>query len=151
MGRWNFLRLWSSKRASDLSPRDADAFLSLVVKSDLASDVELQEARADLRAVATSASALDSLCTHLVSKGILTSWQCGKLRMGKWKGFFLDGYCLLAQISKDTTTSTYLCKEVATGKQVAMSVTPPWFDKIKDGRIHYTIRETVQDQISGEA
>jgi eukaryotic-like serine/threonine-protein kinase len=117
MGRWNFLRLWKSKRELDLAPKDADAFLKHVAMSGLVSDVELHDAVADFRAAAKSANALEDLCERLISKGLLTSWQCDKLRMGKWKGFFLDGYCLISHLSKDETTSTYLCKEVATGKQ----------------------------------
>jgi hypothetical protein len=69
--------------------------------------------------------------------------------MGKFKGFFLDGYCLLKQIGKGLTTSTYLVREVKTGQLMAMVVTPPpaapW-----DGRIHYEIKEIPDESVSGD-
>ncbi len=106
---------------------------------------DLNEACADCDADRTTASALDNVFAHLPSKGVLTKWQCDKLRTGRWKGYFLDGYCFLCQLSKDMTTSTYLCKEMATGKRVAMAVTPPALDPVKDGKIHYTVREITEE------
>jgi eukaryotic-like serine/threonine-protein kinase len=151
MGLWDFLRSRSARPAPAPAPKEIDAFTKLIAKSGLVTKVEFQTACADFKVNSNSISALDQLCAHLTAKGLLTSWQCEKLREGKWKGFFLDGYCLLSQLSKDMTTSTYLCKEVATGKQAAMSVIPPWFDKTNDGRIHYTIREFPDEPKSGEA
>lgn len=76
-----------------------------------------------------------------MAKGLLTDWQCEKLRNGKWKGFFLDGYCLLGKIEENpvNVTSTFLCREVNSGRQVAMIVTSPVLTK--GGPIQYQIRD----------
>jgi hypothetical protein len=59
-----------------------------------------------------------------------------------------DGYFFLSRLSVDQTTSTFLCKEVATGRRVAMAVTPPTYSA--DGRFHYAVRELSDDVSTGE-
>jgi hypothetical protein len=54
----------------------------------------------------------------------------------------------LSRLSVDETTSTFLCKEVASGKRVAMAVTPPALSA--DGRLQYTVRELSDDASTGE-
>src|SRR5690349_3241965 len=101
-----------------------DKFLELLQRSELARPSEVVAWCADLPISSTDSQAVDELCRHLTNKGVLTTWQCDKLRQGKWKGFFLDGYCFLKQIGKDDTSSTYLCREVSTQKYMTMRVTP---------------------------
>jgi hypothetical protein len=125
-----------------------DRFLELVLKSSLLSPSAMCEACAGFEMSSANANALSDLCEHLISKGALTRWQCDKLCSGKWKGFFLDGYCLLSRLSVDETTSTFLCKEVASGKRVAMAVTPPTYSA--DGRFHHAVRELSDDESTGE-
>jgi hypothetical protein len=81
------------------------------------------------------------LCDHLTEKQLLTAWQCGKLDDNKYKGFFLDGFKLLEQVGKDTKSTAYLVEEVATGRRLAMVVTPPALIPNWDGRIQYEIHE----------
>ncbi len=68
--------------------------------------------------------ALTRLVDQLVAEGLLTIWQCDKLRDGKWKGFFLDGYKVLSHLNTDDSYSYYLAEDVATGRQFAMRITP---------------------------
>jgi hypothetical protein len=149
MSRWMFWRLWLNRLTSKLWSTEVDTFLALAVKSGLINVGDFNEVRADIDAGLPTEGALDTVCTHLSAKGILTKWQCEKLRQGKWKGFFLDGYCFLDQIGKGMTTSTYLCKEVATGRRVAMAVTPINLAP-QDGRIHYVVKELPDESASRE-
>jgi hypothetical protein len=151
MGLWDFLRSRSVRPAPAPAPKEIDAFTKLIAKSGLVTKVEFQTACADFKLNSNSINALDQLCAHLTAKGLLTSWQCEKLRAGKWKGFFLDGYCLLGQIGKTNRLCIYSAREVSTGKLFAMDITPLLIDPIKDGKIHYTIREISEDPKSGEA
>ena len=104
-----------------------DRFLELAGRSSLVSPSQLVDACQGFAVTLDDPQALDDLCRHLMAKGLLTEWQCGKLRAGKWKGFFLDGYCLVGKISQDAVnvTSTYLCREANSSRQVAMVVTNP--------------------------
>ena len=68
---------------------------------------------------------LDEFCQHLIANNALTKWQCAKLRKGKWKGFYFDDYCFLEHLSRTDTTTTFLAKEVASDKRVAITFTPP--------------------------
>lgn len=122
-----------------------DKFLELLQRSELARPSEVVAWCAEFPITSTDSQAVDELCRHLTGKGVLTPWQCDKLRQGKWKGFFLDGYCLLGQIGKDDTSSTYLCREVATHKYVAMRVTPPHFST--DGLFRYEIHDPPPDAL----
>jgi serine/threonine-protein kinase len=143
---WSLSKLWWKKKpAQSVPPKDVEQFLNLVMKSGLQSAADLKEYRMDFDAATSKSGDLDRLCTHLVSRHVLTAWQCDKLRQGKWKGFFLDGYCLLGQIGKDDTSSTYLCREVATHKYVAMRVTPPHFST--DGSFRYEIHDPPPDAL----
>jgi serine/threonine-protein kinase len=122
-----------------------DKFLELVQKSGLASSTETVAWRAEFPFTLTDEFAVEELCLQLIGKGVLTTWQCDKLRQGKWKGFFLDGYCFLSRISMDDTSSTYLCREVATQKYVAMRVTPPHFST--DESFRYEIHDPPPDVV----
>jgi hypothetical protein len=110
-------------------------------RSSLASPSQLIDACQGFSITRDDSSALDELCQHLIEKGLLTDWQCEKLRKGKWKGFFLDGYCLLGKTGEDpaNSTSTYLCKNLDAGRNVEMVVTNPALTV--GGPIQYVIRE----------
>lgn len=125
-----------------------DRFIELVIRSGLSSTPAIIVACAGFDTTRIDTKCLSELCQHLIDNGTLTRWQCDKLCSGKWKGFFLDGYCLLSHVSIDETTSTYLCKEVATGKHVAMAVTPPMHSA--DGQFHYQISKLRGDPSNGE-
>ncbi len=127
---------------------EIDRFLELALRSGLISSSALDDACVGFDVSRSEENALWDLCEHLIRKGALTRWQCEKLCSGKWKGFFLDGFCLLSRLSVDETTSTFLCKEVASGKRVAMAVTPPTYSA--DGRFHHAVRELSDDVSTGE-
>ena len=121
-----------------------DKFMTLALASGLVHFSQLRDACADFDTNRTDDKTVDELCNLLVNLGLITRWQCDKLRQGKFKGFFLDGYLLLRQLGKSETISIYLCREVATDKLHVMDVVPAPIDPIKDGKIYYTVREYVE-------
>jgi eukaryotic-like serine/threonine-protein kinase len=125
-----------------------DRFLDVMMRSGLVTLVQLVAACNGFDVLRGDESALDDLCRHLVGKGLVTDWQCEKLRMGKFKGFFLDGYCLVRHLRKDETSALYLCREVATGKCMAIRVTPP--THAQDGKFHYELEEPPADSPRSE-
>jgi eukaryotic-like serine/threonine-protein kinase len=118
-----------------------DKFLELVGRSSLIPPSQLVDACQGFAITRDDPQALDDLCRHLMAKGLLTDWQCEKLRVGKYKGFFLGGYCLLRKFDEDPVnmTLTFLCKEVNSDRRVAMLIASP--ASTKSGRIQYKIRE----------
>lgn len=123
-----------------------DKFLTCALASGLIGFSELRDACAGFDTSRTDDDAVNDLRNHLAAQDTLTEWQCEKLRQGKFKGFFLDGYCLLRQLGKTENLCIYLGREVSTGKLVELDITPLPIDPVKDGRIHYTVRE-ITDEI----
>jgi hypothetical protein len=72
---------------------------------------------------------------------VLTDWQCNKLRQGKWKGFWLDNFCLLTDLDKNDMERTYLAQEWPSGRRVHLVVTPPNIKPWVDGNPIYRVEE----------
>jgi hypothetical protein len=77
---------------------DIDRFVTLLVDrrlcrrreaDTLASVFEAERVKAAVTATA------EQLAEFLVDSDRLTRWQCEKLLMGKWRGFYLGDYLLL--------------------------------------------------------
>ena len=143
------MRFWPFNRGPKARREDVERFLTLVVKSGLVASAELADECARCDADQTSPSALDGLCDYLASKSVLTKWQCDKLRNGKWKGFFLDGYCILELIGKDTTTCTYLVRDVRSSKRMSMRIEMPERKTMRGGHPIYSVSEIADDPTSG--
>lgn len=122
-----------------------DKFVELLQRSGLVRSEEIDSLRAEFPFTLTDQFAVDEFCRELIDKGVLTTWQCDKLRQGKWKGFFVDGYCILRHLGKDKTSAMFLCREVATGRLVAMRVTPPGLTP--DGAFHYEFHDPPPDVV----
>ena len=95
----------------------------MLLASHLLGPLEIQSACSDF-APGGTADRLDSLCSHLISKLVLTRWQCDKLRQGRYKGFRLDKYLLLDYLGSEGMISTFLARDVTTGMQVTLAVAP---------------------------
>jgi hypothetical protein len=121
-------------------------FLVLLRRSGLLDKAGIRKARKLYRLDAVGESELDKLCSHLVANGILTEWQCGKLRKGRWKGFFLDNYMIMDHIGKDENRAYYLAEDSETGRLVSMAVTPPNRVQGPDGKVHYSVTEFSEDE-----
>ena len=68
---------------------------------------------------------ITAFCTFLITKGVISPWQCAKLRDGRWKGFFADSYRILDHLECDGNYSYYLARENETGVCVRLRITPP--------------------------
>jgi eukaryotic-like serine/threonine-protein kinase len=102
-------------------------FLKLLVSSGLSNNKECDELLAGFREQSGdqySPDNLDSFCRFLIATNLFTEWQCSKLRVGKWKGFYLDNYLLLDQIGKDEEFAYYRARDTRDGKLVRMTITP---------------------------
>jgi hypothetical protein len=132
---------WWRKSAPSHQPRSTpppsitqcDSFLGLLLASGLVSFSDLREACASFDTSRNDEAALEELCNHLIALQLVTDWQCSKLRSGKWKGFYLDDYRLLAQSEpSDSSNRKYVAEDVSTGTQVILQVrrlnAAPWID-----------------------
>lgn len=101
---------------------EVDQFLARLLASRFLSYGDLARACLHVSMMAQDEDVLDKLCTALVDDGLLTEWQCGKLRQGKFKGFHIDNYCLLTQLETNDVETTFTAREVAKGTIVELAV-----------------------------
>jgi len=126
---------------SSRPPTDVDEFLALLVASGLLDRAAIDDACSGF----DTDSGLEELCSHLVGNNMLSKWQCDKLRDGKYKGFFLDNYRFVGHLNVGETTSTFLADDLATGKRVAIEITPPTVVPLRDGKPQYRVTEFFGD------
>jgi hypothetical protein len=138
--RWCGSKRNENKYSPVRVPSTVDQFLGLLLCSELASFSEVQNACAGFDTSRRDEQALNELCEYLVERKVLTKWQCGKLRSGKWKGFVDGGYRFRSLIkTEDSKNSVMSADRISTGERVAVKVTrlkaPPW--------IRYTVVKEV--------
>ncbi len=124
---------------------DADGFSRVLLASGLVDETELAAIVADFRSHAARdpkyGASLTAFTTYLVAKGIITCWQCAKLRNGQYKGFFLDGYKMLDHLRDDERCNRYLVEDSRTGQCVVLCVVPTSISPQKTGNLDYWIEE----------
>jgi hypothetical protein len=102
-------------------------FVTLVQNSGLIQSTEIQKIaeafQEGCREHGKEASA-ESFGDFLVETDRLTRWQCEKLRVGKYKGFYLDSYTLLGQVGKGLDYASYKARDTRTDEVVCLVVTP---------------------------
>jgi len=69
-------------------------------------------------------TAITALVDHCIATGILTCWQCAKLRDGRWKGFFLERHAILDYLGHDDAHSYYLVADTKTGTPAVVQTDP---------------------------
>jgi eukaryotic-like serine/threonine-protein kinase len=130
-----------------------DRFLILVSASGLLKPADLQEAvehfRQETQASSTDQCNVTAFCNVLVATGKLTTWQCGKLRDGRYKGFFLDNYKLLDNVGVKGMHSEFLAEDVATKRRVVLCITPPTIAPLKDGKPEYRVEDWQEPKSEG--
>lgn len=108
---------------------DVGEFLSLLVRSKLVSKNEMGDLLASYRTEYLPTSrypdTITAICTFLVERGVVTSWQCGMLRRGQYKGFLLGHFQLLDQLGRDNDDKYFLAEDTETGRHVSLAVTLP--------------------------
>jgi eukaryotic-like serine/threonine-protein kinase len=119
------------------SPASAmDKFLGYCSLSGLLDFERVAEAYQAFHNERPAHSTVEDFCDFLVRQQILTTWQCDKLRNGRWKGFFLDHFKLLEFVSVGETTSKYVAEDLRTNRRVVLVITPPAFN---NGKIKYEV------------
>jgi hypothetical protein len=111
---------------------DIDQFVNLLVNSRLSSQHEAEGLVASFQIECrkeNSPETVEAFCDFLIATNLFTEWQCEKLRMGKYKGFYLDNYLMLEQVGKDDKSSSYKARDTRNGKIVCLIVTPPLYAK----------------------
>jgi eukaryotic-like serine/threonine-protein kinase len=124
--------------------QEVDKFLSLILKSKLLGQTELENAWQEFEDQISRLAVepeLQSLCTFMTSTDRLTRWQCDRLNEGRWKGFFLDEYKLVDWLEADEDFSYYLAEEVATKRQVKLKIAPKSRSRPIDGKPYYEVQE----------
>ena len=110
-----------------MQPDTIDRFVELVVRSGLATQVQVTELinqfQASQRSTKKSAD-VAAFCKFLGAHEVLTAWQCEKLRQGKFKGFYLHNYLFLDHLGKDSDLAYYKARDIRNGKLVRLTVTP---------------------------
>jgi len=109
-----------------MATQNIDTFLDLVRRSGLIDEDQLQALLADLeqRAGTDTLNDPQAVAQCLVSSELLTSWQCQKLREGRYKGFFLGKYKLLDHLGTGGMSSVFLAEHVLMQRHVAIKVLP---------------------------
>src|SRR5262245_13372623 len=110
-----------------MQPNTIDRFVELVVRSGLATQVQVKELIDQFQASqpSTEKSAdIEAVGKYLVARECLTEWQCEKLRQGKFKGFYLHNYLFLDHLGKDANFAYYKARDTRDGKLVRLTVTP---------------------------
>ena len=124
------------------SINDIHGFCQVLLASGLIGKTALSEVLSGFRSPgprdSTCRETLTAFTNHLVALGIITSWQCGKLCNGQYKGFFMDGYKLVDHLGDDNCCNRYLVED-RSGKHVVLCVVPPLIAQMKDGKLEYWI------------
>jgi hypothetical protein len=89
-----------------------ERFVELLILSKITTEQQMEELLCrfedERKELANDDDAINQVCDFLKRTGSVTEWQCEKLKMGKWKGFYLDCYLMLGQVGKDETTCSYI-------------------------------------------
>jgi serine/threonine-protein kinase len=103
-----------------------DAFLDLVLRSELVERDPLNRLLARLKAEASPEKLADTdfIAGKLVETGLLTRWQCDRLLEGRYKGFFLKKYKLLDHLGSGGMSNVYLAEHLLMRRRVAIKVLP---------------------------
>lgn len=112
--------------------------LELVAKSGLLQPAVVQRWQKQCIPEATA----ETIAKAMVDTGVLTDWHIGLLLRGKWKGFFVDQYCLWKLIETDTTRGiqVYNVIDRKTGLPLIMELVPPQRARTKSDSLFYIVR-----------
>ncbi len=64
----------------------------------------------------------EGMAQALVERGLITDWQSGMLREGRWRGFFLGKYKILRQLGAGSMGAVYLGEHLLMRNRVAIKV-----------------------------
>jgi hypothetical protein len=141
---WN---KWRTPRVSQAHPPETvEEFAELLARSRITTTGEAIKWLALFRAehpIASDASnAITAFCSFLASGDWVTEWQCEKLKLGRWKGFYYeDYYILLGQVGKGGSEASsyyasYKARDSRTNKLVCIVMRPL---RYTGGRFEYRV------------
>lgn len=116
--------------------------LDLVAKSGLLKPAVVRSWQKQCIPEATA----ETIAKALVEEGVLTDWHIGLLLRGKFKGFFIDHYCLWKLVESDTDRGiqVYNVIDQQTGLPLIMELVPPQRARTKTNGLFYVIRKDRQ-------
>ena len=101
-----------------------DRFLSLLGRSLLLSEEQMQQLLEEFAAPGSEFSDSGRLADELVTREVLTSWQAGMLLQGKHRGFILGPYRMLKPLGKGGMGTVFLAEHQMMRRQCAIKVLP---------------------------
>jgi hypothetical protein len=120
--------------AEAYAPGKIDEFAELLARSHLTTSQQANEwlelFRAECLAADDAQNAITEFCSFLIAGDRITEWQCEKLKLGRWKGFYFDDhYVLLEQVGKggdnaSSYYSSYKARDIRTNKHVCLFIRP---------------------------
>jgi serine/threonine-protein kinase len=119
-----------------LFPYTPDQFLDFVRKSGLVDHATIEQVCNEF----DGTMELDQLCNRFIARGLLTVWQCNKLQQGKYKGFYLDNYCILKLLEIAENNSSFIARDTTSGERVLLIINPLTLIPLKDGKLQYEVR-----------
>lgn len=120
-------------------PQSGKDLLELVAKSDLLKPVVVRAWQKECIPEATA----ESLANAMVEAGVLTEWHIGLLLQGKFKGFFVDHYCLWKLVESDIERGiqVYNVIDQETGLPHIMELVPPQRARTKSNDLFYIVHK----------
>ena len=117
---------------SAAAPKNIDDLAELLARSRITTTEQANTWLAIFRAAhpGIASTAIAEFCNFLISAGDVTQWQCEKLKMGRWKGFYFEEhYLLLEQIGKGGSDpssyySSYKACDTRTKNLVGLFIVP---------------------------
>jgi hypothetical protein len=126
-------------------PANVDEFAQLMVRSGLATEQQskqhLSQFRSEQPFTHVPADGIQTFCCFLINAGYVTTYQCDKLKLGRWKGFYLDDYLILEQVGKGSDYCSYKARDTKDGELVCLVVTP---SLLAGGRFKYRVEPYVE-------
>ena len=100
-------------------------FVECLIASQLADEEQTGLLVEEFRESDCSQPTITGFCDFLISKGVVTFWQCAKIRNGQFKGFFTGEYVILDYLSSNNTSSAFVARHVKTRDVVVLLFDPP--------------------------
>ncbi len=90
----------------------------------------------------TRCSDVRTIAAMMVSDGMLTAWQSEKLLDRRWKGFFVDQYCIRNNLGSDHALGVLVLEAMNMQDReiLVLEVIPPARERRKDGGLIYSVR-----------
>jgi hypothetical protein len=106
-----------------------EPFVSLIRASHLIDDAQLNQCLTEFIQQYSDNdhhfAKLDVFKEFLISRSLLTRWQCDKLSAGKYKGFYLEDFVLLDHLGTEQSGSLFSARDRRNGETVTLEVTMP--------------------------